>query len=295
MENRWHLISILILSLALHAMVTLSFLGLASLLPAQAPAQDIAEIELLPAESPTKQPQQIVRQAQVPEKLKQLNNDPARFLSEQEQRVKQEQRALLSGKTQNAAESSSRKPSLRELTQTSKDISGFHTKAEISPDGTLQKSKNSDDSDFQKALAQRPRTTSRPSTTGEVLPVDMTVGPVTALNTDRLTYYSFYERIEDLIRYRWESRITNAIDNFDQNYLRTVVMRRPWLTQAEFLIRPDGKLMKAMLMKPSGVSQFDLAALNAFKDAAVFPNPPKELIQSDGYVHLKYSFNVTYR
>lgn len=301
MESRWNLTSIFVLSIVLHVMTTLSLIGLSALFPAHADKTDITEVEFLTDPKQDKQfAQQIVRKAEIPEQEKDLNNEQdARFLSEQRQRVKREQQAMLSGKTQNSAMSATqapRKPTLKELTQTSKDLSGFRKKLEIAPDGEMQNSQQ-DHSDFQKALTRKPPQLhqQQPSTIGEALPVDLAVGPMTALNTDRLTYYSFYERIEDLIRYRWESRIWKALESFDQNYLRTVISQRPWITHAEFLIKPDGKLVQALIMKPSGVQHFDLAAINAFKEAAIFPNPPKELIQSDGLIHLKYSFNVSYR
>ncbi|MFN8945349.1 MAG: energy transducer TonB [Pseudobdellovibrionaceae bacterium] len=295
MDNRWTLPSIFILSFILHGMMSLSMIGLLSLFPPPK-GIEIAEIEFIsPSDSTNKSGQQIVRQAQVPENIKTLKNDQeARFLSEQQQRVQREQRAQLSGKTQNAI-TPSQKPSLKDFTQTSKEISRFQDKMKTYDSGDVEVKKSDDD--FQQALIQKQPSfqPQRPSTVGEALPLDLAVGPMTALNTDRLTYYSFYARIEDLIRYRWESRIWNAIDSYDQNYLRSVITQRDWTTQAEFLIKPDGTLVKATLMKPSGIQKFDQAALSAFKEAAIFPNPPKELIQSDGLIHLKYSFNVSYR
>jgi hypothetical protein len=52
--------------------------------------------------------------------------------------------------------------------------------------------------------------------------------------------------------------------------------------------------VKAMVMKESGVQIFDQAAIGAFTDVQIFPNPPKDLVQEDGYIHLKYGFTVNY-
>ena len=301
MEIRWSLSTVLFVSLVLHVLTSLSFIGLISLFPVRTTTPEIAEIEILePTDSQQTKSQQIVRQADVPEEAKDLKNEQdARFLSEKKQRVKVEQQAQLNGKTQNSATLTpqNKKPSLKELTQTSKDVRGYQKPLAPSPDGELPSDQKNDSDDFHQAMTKRQPVyqPQQASTSGEVLPLDMAVGPMTALNTDRLTYYSFYARIEDLIRYRWESRIWSAIESYDQNYLKTVIAQRSWVTHAEFLIRPDGKLVQALIMKPSGVQKFDQAAINAFKEAAIFPNPPKELIQSDGLIHLKYSFNVTYR
>ncbi|MNS84638.1 hypothetical protein D3C72_1184710 [compost metagenome] len=48
-------------------------------------------------------------------------------------------------------------------------------------------------------------------------------------------------------------------------------------------------------MKESGVVAFDTSAVRAFQEAAVFPNPPQEMIQEDGFIHLKFSFTVNFR
>ncbi len=47
-------------------------------------------------------------------------------------------------------------------------------------------------------------------------------------------------------------------------------------------------------MKESGLKSFDQAAVQAFAQARMFPNPPEDMIESDGLIHLKYSFQVHY-
>ncbi|MNT09220.1 Gram-negative bacterial tonB protein [compost metagenome] len=132
------------------------------------------------------------------------------------------------------------------------------------------------------------------SRVGESLPTDVSVGSFTALNTDRYTFYTFYARIEELVRFRWETQVGRAIDSFDRNTLLQASDRN-WITQVEFILDARGELKQAIIMKSSGIKQFDMAAVNAFKEARIFPNPPRELVEEDGYIHLKYSFNVNYR
>ena len=52
------------------------------------------------------------------------------------------------------------------------------------------------------------------------MPKEITVGSFTALNTDRYLYYSFYARIEELIRFRWESAVRQAM--FGSNTLKLI-------------------------------------------------------------------------
>ncbi len=45
-------------------------------------------------------------------------------------------------------------------------------------------------------------------------------------------------------------------------------------------------------MKESGLRLFDISAVDAFKEASYFANPPPELVSPDGLIRLDYSFEV---
>ncbi len=228
------------------------------------------EIEIINRPFDAKKTQQIVRQPLVPEKIKFRDEANARFLSEQQQRVLLETRARETGLTQN------------------------RDSASPQPKTPPQKTAASDLQGYEPIRLPRPNelTEQGPSTVGESLPNDIALGSFTALNTDRFKYYSFYARIEELVRFRWETEVRSAVASYDQKYVATHIGRKNWVTQIEFLITPDGHLKSAKIMKESGISPFDKAAVFAFKDARFFPNPPKEMIEADGYIHIKYSFNV---
>jgi TonB family protein len=70
-------------------------------------------------------------------------------------------------------------------------------------------------------------------------------------------------------------------------------MTKNWTTEVEFLLTPKGEFFKAQLKGASGITQFDQASIWAFRDARIFPNPPHEMVQDDGYIHLHYTFNVS--
>ncbi len=147
--------------------------------------------------------------------------------------------------------------------------------------------------DISKELQEMNRFNEGMSTIGESMPRDVKVGSFTALNTDRYLFYTFYARMEELIRFRWETRVQQAINNFDNNTL-SLAGNRNWVTHVEFLLDKNGFLRSALVMKESGIKSFDAAAVNAFKDARVFPNPPQEMVQDDGFIHIKFSFTVNY-
>lgn len=241
------------------------------------PAQSVTEIEILPAKpekAPLKKERQIVREAPAPKsELKEDDTDLARFLSADRQRVKKEMQASHSGMTQNRQPAKSAE---RPRKETPKDMT---------PDGV----------DIAKNLREYARTVEAPSTVGEALPQDVSVGSFTSLNTDKYTYYSFFSRIEDLIRFRWESRVRQAVDSFDRNYVLGVVGQKNWLTSVDIWLNKDGRFNSAHILKESGIPKFDQAATMAFKEAGMFSNPPAELVEDDGYIHLRYNFSVRFR
>lgn len=250
-------------------------------------APETLEITLYPEgqilEALTPKKQTIVRQALVPEKTKAPEDETlARFLSEQKHRVREETRAANTGMTANR----SNKGLSQNNTPPTPKPSGVKTSDETDKDGY----KNVD---ITRELQEMNRFDEGMSTIGESMPRDVRVGSFTALNTDRYLFYTFYARMEELIRYRWESRVQAVINNFDRPTLAQAGNRN-WVTHIEFLLDKDGFLQKALIMKESGIMAFDAAAVNAFRDAKVFPNPPKEMVQEDGYIHIKFSFTVNY-
>lgn len=208
---------------------------------------------------------QIVRAANPPDEIKsELSNEDVIFLSENDQRVKKQQRAAETGMTQNRVLNSSPNP----ISKTSEF-------------GLNPASKNSIDEMLQSGI----------STVGESLPQEVAIGSFTALNTDRFTYYSFFSRVEQLIRFRWESRIRSAIQRFSREQLQAVV-RSKHLTQIEVVINLKGEVEKIILIKSSGIKNFDEAPANAFWEARVLNNPPAQLADKESKIKLQYSFKV---
>ncbi len=60
-----------------------------------------------------------------------------------------------------------------------------------------------------------------------------------------------------------------------------------------FVITPDGNVRSVELVKPSRHMALDTAALNAVKDAAPFPKPPKHLFKGEIPLELTILFELT--
>lgn len=235
----------------------------------------------------TSKTQQIVRQADAPpNQIDDETKDPARFLSEKKQRVVLETKATETGKTQNRQ---SLPKYQRELLQNK--IKEQLRELAKSSEGDVVVRPNQNTQDY-KPMDLFPKDQYMTSTLGESLPDDVSIGDFTALNTNQYQFYTFYARVEDLVRFRWEGYVRSALDYFDRRRVIKSISQKAWVTQIEFLIDSKGHLKKAILLKESGIAQFDQSSVKAFEDAKVFPNPPKEMIQDDGYIHLRYSFHV---
>ncbi|HPI41531.1 MAG TPA: TonB family protein [Pseudobdellovibrionaceae bacterium] len=49
-------------------------------------------------------------------------------------------------------------------------------------------------------------------------------------------------------------------------------------------------MVKVQVIGDSGIQDLDDAAIEAFKAAAPFPNPPKGVVENDGTVQIRWDF-----
>jgi len=113
-------------------------------------------------------------------------------------------------------------------------------------------------------------------------------GERTILSTREFRYFSYYNRIKDLLRQFWKPSIEREVAKLwgkghmlKENELTTRVL---------VLLDRNGKIQKISKVGASGVSEIDEAAVQAFYQAAPFPNPPAGLIDNDGYVRINWDF-----
>jgi TonB family protein len=228
-----------------------------------------------------------------------------RFSSEEEQNVIEEQQARASGLTANrGGGASSGKP-----VAPPKPRAQAKRKLDFTPDTSLRRLAENEiagpEGDIEVGQTKKEKTnTGRPldfsrfgsiergtSTIGESLPDDVKFGDFTALNTDRHLYYTFYSRIEEMIRSRWVNYAKAVVYGVEMGTER-VDGRATWVTKLEVLLDAQGNFKKAILHESSGVRNLDAAPVQAFRDAQQFPNPPQEMVKDDGSIHIYYAFSV---
>lgn len=271
------LILTLILSLKIHFLL----IWLSARIPSPDAFNQQAQIEIELLKPSTNKPGQVVRQTEVPKHLvRKTLEDKVALLSERSQRVAEQTRAALSGQTANRSQNSNKRAiELPRPQQNKKDFDPF---AEMSR-SNLPRGQDARMPSFDQLNPGI-------STVGEALPNEISIGQFTALNTDRYLFYSFFARIEDLIRYRWEASVRLALQNSRRSQFG--VGQKAWVTQLEIELSPEGHFKAANILKPSGIRSFDQAAASSFAQAKFFPNPPKEMVEDDGVIRLKYAFEV---
>jgi TonB family protein len=115
---------------------------------------------------------------------------------------------------------------------------------------------------------------------------DIDEGDETALNAKRWKFASFFNRVKQQVREHWNPAEvyqrrdpTGAIYGSKDRY-----------TLLRVQLKPDGSLANVALETPSGVEFLDDEAIEAFKLAQPFPNPPKQLVEESGMIHFRFGF-----
>ncbi len=198
---------------------------------------------------------------------------PARFESEKTQRVKLETKANIFG-----------------LSQNNKFVPPKAQAAEV---GKKLFAKDGELPEFARMKATSAATpVATNSAISSDLPNDIAQSDATNLNTDANTYYSFYSRVEELFYVRWVERTNYYWERIPFDFKKSTLAGKVWSTSLEVWLKSNGEYHSAYVRQSSGYKEFDEAAVFAFKDAKLFPNPPKAKVESDGFVRLRYRFNV---
>ncbi len=213
------------------------------------------------------------------QKLK-SNQSLARLESEETQRFEKQTRAAQFGLTQNSAMATLNQNNLN----SQKSTNAEQTKSDEGELPEFARTKTQ--------LKSNPTQVNAPSSVSIQLPSDIQLSNATNLNTDASTYYSFYTRVEELFYVRWVERNNYHWGRISFDYKKNVLAGKVWTTELEVWLTEKGEYHSSYIKKTSGYQPFDEATVYAFKNAALFPNPPRAKVEPDGFVRLRYRFNV---
>jgi hypothetical protein len=278
----------LAVSLLLHALVA-SFLGSGSKWPGSG-ARGTVEFEVVEQRAPLTRP--IVTDLKIEDLRRQVENLRRKLVDAQSEdtllsrnrvRVDRQTVAPRTGPTVNR---SGRAPPSSPPPARSRRAQG--AVARPGGDLTVEKGQRLD------VLALDPANLEGVSTLSEDIP-NIETGSITSLNTDRIRYYTFFERLNGQLRNRWVPHIRRVSTRANPQALLELASRDR-VTEIEVVLDSRGYLFETNVLKSSGVAALDLAAVSAFAETQPYLNPPLELIDpDDNMLRLYYSFRVEFR
>lgn len=277
-------------SIVFHFLLSTSALYFAEKFKVNSKLNNVTQIEIIdqnedPLQQKISKAKQLIKQLKTSVEELKDSSKIARFESEKTQRVKNETKSTKLGPTENSIPQSKLQVSKQIKDQENKDHQNKDKKIETTNGDELPEFARSKQNKAQVVSAQN-------SAISSILPNDIDESNATNLNTDANTYYSFYSRVEELFYVRWVERVRYYWDHISFEYKKNVLSGKVWPTTLEVWLTSTGEFHSAYIKQGSGYKPFDEAAVFAFKDARFFPNPPRAKIEPDGFVRLRYRFNV---
>lgn len=111
----------------------------------------------------------------------------------------------------------------------------------------------------------------------------------TQLNTREYLYYGYHKRIRTQLDQWYESKLRQQI-KLALSKGRNLAAVENKRTQLLIILNDRGDLVKVQVLGLSGVRELDDAAIETFKKAAPFPNPPKGMVEPDGTIKVRWDF-----
>lgn len=118
-------------------------------------------------------------------------------------------------------------------------------------------------------------------------------GEGTFLNTKEFKYATFFYRVRDSVASYWEDLASREYRRRDPTGNIHGVRDRQTLLHIQ--LAPDGSLSNVRVEQTSGVQFLDNVAVQAFRMAEPFPNPPAGIADEDGSIRFNFMFVVTMR
>ncbi len=111
-------------------------------------------------------------------------------------------------------------------------------------------------------------------------------GDTTSLNTREWKYATYFNRIKQAVASAWDPQA--ALDQRDPQ--RTSFAYKDRITLVSVVLDPEGGLKGVTVQKTSGVDFIDRTALEAFRKAQPFVNPPRGIVDGNGEIKFTFGF-----
>ena len=118
--------------------------------------------------------------------------------------------------------------------------------------------------------------------------LDLPIAERLALNTHKIQFAGYLNRIRRLVNFYWNQNLQNLPASAQAR-----LDRPSYETLVNVILDDSGALESVEITRTSGSRYLDAAVVRAFRIAGPFPNPPVQLVASDGRVYLPdFDFNV---
>lgn len=118
-------------------------------------------------------------------------------------------------------------------------------------------------------------------------------GDGTFLNTKEFKYATFFYRVKDSVASRWEDMALREYRRRDPT--GNIYGTRDRATLLHIQLDRAGRIEDIRVEQSSGVDFLDSVAVQAFRMAEPFPNPPAGIADADGNIRFNFQFVVTMR
>jgi TonB family protein len=115
---------------------------------------------------------------------------------------------------------------------------------------------------------------------------DVEEGEGTYLNTREWKFASFFNRVKQSVGTQWNPN--SALMRRDPT--GSIYAGRDRYTMVQVTLDEHGKVADITIEKSCGLDFLDLEAIESFKRAQPFPNPPAGLLEDDAKVHFSFGF-----
>ncbi|MBN8553869.1 MAG: TonB C-terminal domain-containing protein [Deltaproteobacteria bacterium] len=112
------------------------------------------------------------------------------------------------------------------------------------------------------------------------------LGEQLKLNAREFDYGQYIIRMKNKLVQQWNPNNTFSPQMVNYNEIRVEIA---------VILNKLGEIVELRTLNPSIFNAYDQEALRALRESGPFPNPPKSLIQDDGFVYMPWSFTFSIR
>ena len=112
------------------------------------------------------------------------------------------------------------------------------------------------------------------------------------LNKDELVFYSFFNRVGEAYMHAFVEEINAYQKRYPSKKYSLPFPEEPTEVIAEITYDENGDILRIKTLRWSDVGYFQDFFMNVMQALDALPNPPEELIKSDGTFSIKYSLKI---